>query len=146
MSESLSAALGELLGGLMASVQSDRIDQLIELDLSLSQARILLIMGQRPEPWPIHRIAEEVGLSLASAGRNIDRLVALDLLSRTENPEDRRVKLIDVTKTGRQAIAQHFAPKVAAVEAFAEALPAPVAADLEVAIRDALDTGALQRR
>lgn len=142
MSERLASTLEEFLTRIARSTQTGGIDRLVELDLTLSQARTMLILGLAREPWPLSRIAEELGLSQASTGRNVDGLVALDLVSRTENPDDRRVKLVALTEAGRAAMDAHYAPKRAAVRAFTERLPAHLAGDLEAAIRGALDSGA----
>lgn len=143
MPNALAESLQQLVSGLMSAAQAQGIDQLIELDLSLSQARTLLVLGPAAEPLPIHRIACDIGLSVAAAGRNVDRLLALGLVSRTENPEDRRVKLVALTDDGRAVLATHFAPKRAALRAFSERLPADQAEALDAAIRGALATGAL---
>lgn len=142
VSERLAATLEEFLTQIARTTQAGGIDRLVELDLTLTQARTMLILGIAREPWPLSRIADELGLSQASTGRNVDGLVDLDLVSRTENPDDRRVKLVALTDAGRAAMDAHYAPKRAAVRAFTERLPADLADDLEAAIRGALDCGA----
>src|SRR5690606_37449378 len=78
------------------------VDRLAELDLTLAQARVLFSVVRRSEPQPIHTIAGELGLSMTAAGRNVDRLVRLGLLTREESPTDRRVKLVGPADEGRQ--------------------------------------------
>ena len=46
-------------------------------------------------------IGDELGVTRAAASQMLDRLVQLELISRTEDPEDRRVKKIILTDKGR---------------------------------------------
>jgi DNA-binding MarR family transcriptional regulator len=49
-------------------------------------------------------IAENIGVSPAAASQLLDRLVQADLLIRTEDPEDRRVRRIELSDHGREII------------------------------------------
>jgi DNA-binding MarR family transcriptional regulator len=49
-------------------------------------------------------IGDELGVSSAAASQMLDRLVQEGLVYRTENPEDRRVKKIDLTEEGNKVL------------------------------------------
>ena len=57
-------------------------------------------------PQSIAALANEVELTQTAASRMIDRLVKAGLLDRTENPVDRRQKLITLTERGRVLLAE----------------------------------------
>ena len=61
--------------------------------------------------WVLHkgysdvsRVGEELGISTAAASQMLERLVQLELIRRTENPQDRRYKQIELTEKGRQVL------------------------------------------
>ncbi|MDP9821251.1 MarR family winged helix-turn-helix transcriptional regulator [Nocardioides massiliensis] len=80
------------------------IEAFVEIDLTFNQARTLMVLEHTAHPMPIGQIAQLLGLTLPSAGRNVDRLVRLDLVERHEDPEDRRVKLVELTAKGRELV------------------------------------------
>lgn len=88
--------------------ESDEIDRLLELDLSLSQAKSIFVLRQVDEPMPITALSSRLGLSAATAGRTVDQLVKSGLAERHEDPKDRRVKLVSLSKSGRERADQHF--------------------------------------
>lgn len=51
-------------------------------------------------------IGEDLGVTTAAASQLVDRLVNMDLLERTEDPDDRRVKRITITDVGRALVRQ----------------------------------------
>ena len=51
-------------------------------------------------------IGDDLGVTTAAASQLVDRLVNMDLLERTEDPEDRRVKQITITDSGRALVRQ----------------------------------------
>lgn len=96
----------ERLGAFLARVHDlttvDSANELAELDLSFSQARILALLASTGSQLPIHVIADRMNLTLPSAGRNVDRLVRLGLAERDECTQDRRVKLVQLSARGRE--------------------------------------------
>ena len=79
------------------------------IDLSFSQVRMLMVLAYVDTALPINQIATHLDLTLASAGRNVDRLLQERLVERNENAHDRRVKLVQLTPLGRDLVSQHFA-------------------------------------
>jgi DNA-binding MarR family transcriptional regulator len=80
-----------------------------DVDLSLSQVRMMMVLAHVDAALPINQIAAHLGLTLASAGRNVERLLREGLVERNDHPQDRRVKLVRLTPEGRDLISQHFA-------------------------------------
>ncbi|WP_280418062.1 MarR family winged helix-turn-helix transcriptional regulator [Nocardia carnea] len=119
------------------------VDRLAELDLTLAQARVLFSVVRRSEPQPIHTIAGELGLSMTAAGRNVDRLVRLGLLTREESPTDRRVKLVGPTAEGRQLAWDQIAIHRATIDQVVHRLPGPLRADLSRVLTAVLESGAI---
>ncbi|MGW0177985.1 MarR family winged helix-turn-helix transcriptional regulator [Nocardia sp. NPDC003345] len=118
-------------------------DRLAELDLTLSQARVLFTVVRHSEPQPIHTIAGELGLSMAAAGRNIDRLVRLDLLTRQESPTDRRVKLVGPTEHGHRLAWDQIAIHRATIDKVVHRLPDALRGDLRNVLTAVLESGAV---
>lgn len=75
-----------------------------EFDLSFAQMKSMFVMAAQEEPLAIGRLAEITGQSLPSAGRAIDGLVRAGLVTRTEDPDDRRVKRVELTATGESEV------------------------------------------
>ena len=118
--------------------QSDASELLVESDLTLNQARTLFILGYAKDPMPINEIAKRLGLSVAAAGRNIDHMVKVGILDRHESLEDRRVKLVSLSKKGWHIVDQQFEQKRCAVRDFAARVPESQAVALTEALRPIL--------
>lgn len=97
--------------------ESESMNQLVELDLSISQAKTIFALSQAAGPMPISSLAELIHLSVAATGRNVDQLVKADLVERRESEVDRRVKLVEITKAGRAVVDQHLEAKRSSLRA-----------------------------
>ena len=74
-----------------------------DLDLSLTHLATLYVLRQQ-EALTVNQVAATVGISVSQASRVIDHLVGHDLVSRTEDPRDRRAKRVAISPTGRQLL------------------------------------------
>lgn len=99
----LVTALEAFLQRLACTKADSDLRSMVELDLSISQFRCLILLGQHAEALPINELADRLDLTLATAGRNVDRLVAHGLVERREDPQDRRVRLVSLSDTGRRS-------------------------------------------
>ena len=88
--------------------QSEEVDRLVELELSMSQTKAVFVLSLAKEPLPITALATRLGMSVATAGRTVDQLVKAGLVDRLDDPADRRVKLASITTAGREIAEQHF--------------------------------------
>src|SRR5262245_5515685 len=81
----------------------DRSDPLLAANLTMPQLKILLILSLR-EGASGQELTGVMGVSLATITGIIDRLVAQDLVTRREDPRDRRVRRVELTPTGQELI------------------------------------------
>lgn len=98
------------------------MDVLIEMDLSFSQARTLFVLAQCCESIPIHEVAGRLKMSVASTGRNVDQLVSQGLVERREDPDDRRIRRVTLSDSGRAIVGKHVDAKRDGVRAFTRRL------------------------
>jgi DNA-binding MarR family transcriptional regulator len=82
-------------------VTQDRTHPLIDVNLTMSQMKILLLL-QRSAGASSQDLARSTGVSPATMTGIIDRLVGLDLVRRDEDPQDRRVRRLTLTATGTE--------------------------------------------
>lgn len=122
--DQLHSLLGDFLRRLFSQMDMAAMDQLVEADVSLTQARLLLTLSFCDKSLPIGELAQALGLSVATTGRNVDQLVRLGLLERKESPQDRRVKLVSLSEAGAAMTDDHVAAKRDALRAFAAKVPA----------------------
>lgn len=93
-----------------------------ERDLSISQMRLIFHLDGAERPPALHELAELIGLSVAATGRAVDGLVRAGLVTRTEDPDDRRVKLLANTPAGHELLERFTASKRAGATRLVEAL------------------------
>lgn len=108
-------AVRGFLGRVFTTAEGESLETVAGLKLSFTQARLVFALAHHDHPVAIGDLAESVGLSAASAGRNVEQLVRKKLIERTENPQDRRVKLVAVTDRGRSLAQSHLKSKEDAV-------------------------------
>ena len=85
----------------------DRSDPLFSSHLTLSQLKILMLLSRHGNVSG-GELAGLLGVGLAALSGMVDRLVLQDLVTRTEDLNDRRVRRIGLTKTGSELIASIF--------------------------------------
>ncbi|GGK90587.1 MarR family winged helix-turn-helix transcriptional regulator [Deinococcus radiotolerans] len=78
-------------------------DELLERDLSFSQITALHQLRARA-PITVTQLSELTRLSVPAASHLVERLVKRGLAQRTENPDNRREKLVDITDDGRAIV------------------------------------------
>jgi DNA-binding MarR family transcriptional regulator len=77
-----------------------RSDPLLTANLTMPQFRVLLVLALRGGAAG-QDLAESMGVGLATITGIVDRLAAHDLVTRREDPRDRRVRRIELTTAGR---------------------------------------------
>lgn len=92
---------------LQALIAEDRTDPLFSSHLTLSQLRILMLLARHGSVSG-SELAGMVGVGAAALTGMIDRLVVQDLVARAEDPHDRRVRRIALTRDGKELIASIF--------------------------------------
>lgn len=111
MQRTAPAITDELVEGLLgflghvSKVSEHRVfDVAVELDLTMSQLRALFVLRMHDRDLALGELAAEVRLSVAATGRLVDALVRADLVSRREDPADRRVKRLALTRHGEEVL------------------------------------------
>jgi DNA-binding MarR family transcriptional regulator len=105
-----------------------------ELDLSISQIRILHLLTREMENASLKALAEAIGLSLPAASRSVDALVHRDLVTREENAEDRRAKTVRATSEAHDLVDHLIELRLAGIAEFVSTLPDDERADLARAL------------
>ncbi|MFI7545813.1 MarR family winged helix-turn-helix transcriptional regulator [Actinoplanes sp. NPDC049599] len=82
----------------------DRSDPLFASQLTMPQLKILMLLHRLGDTSG-RELAGLLGVSLATMSGMVDRLVAHSLVTRAEDPHDRRVRRITLSTTGAQMMA-----------------------------------------
>jgi DNA-binding MarR family transcriptional regulator len=85
----------------------DRTDPLFNSHLTLTQIKILMLLSRHGNVSGVE-LAGMLGVGLAALSGMVDRLVAQDLVARTEDVHDRRVRRIGLTRAGSELIGGIF--------------------------------------
>lgn len=108
-----------------------------ELDLTLTQVKALTALSG--VELTVKELAERLGLSLPGTSRAVDALVDRSLVARREDPDDRRMKRLRCTDSGRVSLERLDEARLAGLEQFTATLPASQAERLSAALRPILD-------
>lgn len=81
----------------------DRTMPLLASTLTMQQFKVLILLSMKDE-LAGHELAEALGVKLGTVTGIVDRLVAQDLVRRTEDPTDRRVRRVSMTGEGTRLI------------------------------------------
>jgi DNA-binding MarR family transcriptional regulator len=128
----------ELLGFLTYIVKGSSRDVFrvaAQLELSLSQLRALHLLDSADHELALSELAAAVDLSVAATGRAIDGLAKAGLVTRSEDPIDRRIKRLAPTDAGRATLGSIAAARRSALEDFVGTLSAEEIAGLWTALQ-----------
>ncbi|HWH95625.1 MAG TPA: MarR family transcriptional regulator [Baekduia sp.] len=92
---------------------------LSELDLSMTQLKLLHVLTECKSEVSVKELAEELGMSLPNASRTIDGLLQRGLVERREDEHDRRVKRVGPTPAARELIDRVDTVRLQGLEAWA---------------------------
>lgn len=118
----LAAELMGVLIPILKDSQAGVATVMAGFDLTFSQLRMLWVLDHAGADLAVNELAEQVSLSLPAAGRAVDGMVRLGLLSRREDDVDRRVKRIGLAEPGRQALEQIGRARGQSADRFVQAL------------------------
>ena len=119
------------------------LNSLVDADLSISQLRCLVTLAQEREPMAIHTLAERLGMTVASTGRAVDRLVTQEFVIRREAPGDRRVRQVSLSAKGTQAVSGIDEARHRSLLTFVRSLDPADAGRLLAALRPIVDSSRL---
>ncbi len=101
----LVAMIGRLMRNLFSLESGDLANE-------LSVAHIRACNALYDAPKPITELARELGITTSAATQLADRLQRSGLVERVVSQQDRRVKLLHLTESGRQTIGARRARRV----------------------------------
>jgi DNA-binding MarR family transcriptional regulator len=121
--DSVATDLGVLMKHLLVSSSRDFFSAIEEAGLTFTQVKCLHLLGDADEPLPLNGLSDRLGLSGPAISRAVDALVQRGEVKRTEDPRDRRSKLLTLSARGRRTIDRFVAIRFAGIKRFVEGLP-----------------------
>jgi len=137
-----SARLGAFWRHLFLYDRGNLLRVIEESGLSITQTKALLELGGRgeeTEPRQVGDLAETFGVSVPSMSRAVDALVKKKLVTRVEDPDDRRVRRVAITVKGTKLVDTVLTVRQAGMEAFAASLSDAQRRKLDAAIEALMD-------
>jgi DNA-binding MarR family transcriptional regulator len=134
----LALKLGAFLLRCMGGARSEVFRVIDESGLTFSQMKVLVELDALDEDaGTVTALSDELGISPASASRAADGLFRKKLVTRVEDPDDRRVRRLALTSRGRELADQIISARLAGLEEFTASLGSDERRKLEAAL-DAL--------
>jgi len=121
-SDAVASDLGILMKHLLVSSSRDFFSAVEQAGLTFTQVKCLHLLGDSDEPLPLNALSEKLGLSGPAISRAVDGLVQRGEVKRTEDPRDRRSKLLTLSARGRRTIDHFVAIRLAGIKRFVEEL------------------------
>jgi DNA-binding MarR family transcriptional regulator len=106
----------------------------VEGAVTVTQFRTLVVLDSRGR-INLGRLAELLGVNSSTAVRMIDRLLVADLVTREDNPANRREVLLGLSRQGRRLVRTVTARRRAEIARIVTAIPAAGRAELIEALR-----------
>jgi DNA-binding MarR family transcriptional regulator len=106
----------------------------VEDTVTLPQFRTLVVLDSHGE-MNLNRLAELLDVNTSTAMRMIDRLLAATLVTRAENPINRREVILNLTTQGKQLVRKVTAKRRKEITRIVTELPASQRAGLVEALR-----------
>lgn len=129
----------DFLMRLMAGMDVDTMDEIIDTELGFSHFKALLILSRHCRPLSVNELSDELHLSLAATGRAVDKLVGLELVTRREDQFDRRIKRVSLASAGEKAVAVAVDRRQDSIRNLVTTLPGDLRANLKNALLPILD-------
>src|SRR5579872_2680832 len=89
------------------AIEQNALRSVAGLGLGLSEFAVLEVLLHKG-PQPVNVIGKKVLLTSGSITAAVDRLESRKLVLRTQDPEDLRARIVDLTGDGRRLIAEAF--------------------------------------
>jgi DNA-binding MarR family transcriptional regulator len=135
--DELALKLGALILRCMGPQGGEVLRVIDESGLTFAQMKVLVELQMPDEEHTVTSLAENIGISTASASRAAEGMVQKKLATRVEDPDDRRVKRLALTAKGQRLADRIISARLASLEEFTGSLEADERRKLESAL-DAL--------
>jgi DNA-binding MarR family transcriptional regulator len=132
--QQLADELVSFLATTMKTAQGEVFKVVEELDLSMTQLKMLHVLDGADRELTPSELAKFVGLSPAATGRAVDGLARQGVVSRREDEQDRRVKRLALTELGRESVERIAAARRVGLLQLAQLLDPEQRAALSVAL------------
>jgi DNA-binding MarR family transcriptional regulator len=136
------ARLSALLRHVFLYDRGNQLRVIEESGLSMTQCKALFELGgigEGADPRQVSDLAERFGVSVPSMSRAVDALVKKKLVTRLEDPDDRRVRHVAITVKGKKLVDTLLVVRQAGLEAFAEGLTPAQRRKLDAAVESLMD-------
>lgn len=101
--------------------------------VTITQFRTLVVIGNQPD-LSLNQLADQLGVNPSTAMRMINRLLRAGLVSRRDNPDDRRENLLALTAAGREIVDTVTRRRRAEINRVVAAMPTPHRVELIAAL------------
>jgi DNA-binding MarR family transcriptional regulator len=115
----LAAGLLDLWRVILKGSTRDLYRLLAELDLSMTQLKLLHVLVECEAEISVKELAETLSMSLPNASRTVDGLLQRGLVERREDEHDRRVKRVGANEKARVLIDRVDTVRLQGLEAWA---------------------------
>jgi DNA-binding MarR family transcriptional regulator len=144
--EALALDVYNFAANLLKSGNADVFRSLADLELSLTQVKVLHMIEDAEEgELSIGQVAESVGLSLPAASRSVDGLLTRGFVERREDPHDRRARRVRILPAGTAITRALHEARLTVCEAFVAGLAPEDADRLQAALTPILADPAMRR-
>jgi DNA-binding MarR family transcriptional regulator len=120
--DDLALKLGALILRCMGRQGGEVLRVIDESGLSFAQMKVLVELQTPDAEHTVTALAEQIGISAASASRAADEMVRRKLVTRVEDPDDRRVKRLALTAKGQRLADRIISARLASLEEFTGSL------------------------
>jgi DNA-binding MarR family transcriptional regulator len=135
-SQELAGELLALWHHLMKGQSKTMFALLDDLDLSMSHVKALGVLADCGCELSVKEVSGELGLSVPGASRTIDSLLRRGYLERREDEQDRRMKRIGITASGRDVARRIVEARLEGLEQFTSSLTSEQRTRLMTALSD----------
>jgi DNA-binding MarR family transcriptional regulator len=118
----LTGLLGSLCKHLMVTNGREVFQVIDEMGLSFTQIKLAQHLAEAEAPLSLGTLGEHLDLSLPAVSRAVDGLVKRGIVTREEDPADRRSKRVVITRGGRRLYDRIYAIRLAGVRSFVDEL------------------------
>jgi DNA-binding MarR family transcriptional regulator len=136
--QGLQDVLAEFAAEVMRYSADDMVSLVRHHNLSMPRVSAMMCVERRGAA-SISTISERLDLSLAATSQLVDQLVCAGFVTRTEDPHDRRTKLIKLTPAGAAFTAEVRRVRVEELARQLATLPPPLLNDLRTTLEQVLD-------
>ena len=114
------------------AIQRYALSGILQSGLGDSDFRVLEVLLHKG-PLPVNTIGPKVNLTPGSISVAVERLHRKGLVSRVESAEDRRIRMVALTRQGKNLIVVVFRKHAAAIRKVFSEIPADAQRQLDVA-------------